>query len=78
MKWSPIASGKAVRLGTCVQPLDKESRKGSFFIPICPRCCRIDGEPVQAATYIRNPFVRELDFGMTSGNYKLAELFAEE
>ncbi len=34
----------------------------------------VDGETARAPIYIRKPFVREPDFGVTSVNYKLAEL----
>ncbi len=37
----------------------------------------VDGETARATTYIRKPFVREPDFGVTSVNYKLAELLAK-
>ena len=37
----------------------------------------VEGETVHATTYIRRPFVREPDFGVTSVNYKLAELLAK-
>ncbi len=37
----------------------------------------VDGETARATTYIRQPFVREPDFGVTSVNYKLAELLAK-
>ncbi len=37
----------------------------------------VDGETARAPTYIRQPFVREPDFGVTSVNYKLAELLAK-
>ncbi len=37
----------------------------------------VDGETARAPIYIRKPFVREPDFGVTSVNYKLAELLAK-
>ena len=37
----------------------------------------VDGETARATIYIRKPFVREPDFGVTSVNYKLAELLAK-
>ena len=37
----------------------------------------VDDETAQAPIYIRKPFVREPDFGVTSVNYKLAELLAK-
>ncbi len=37
----------------------------------------VDGETARVPTYIRKPFVREPDFGVTSVNYKLAELLAK-
>ena len=35
---------------------------------------QVDGERAAGVTYVRNPFVREPDFGVTSVNYKLSEL----
>ena len=37
----------------------------------------VDDETARATTYIRKPFVREPDFGVTSVNYKLVELLAK-
>ncbi|MBC2710216.1 MAG: DUF3883 domain-containing protein [Desulfosarcina sp.] len=37
----------------------------------------VDGEDAAKITYIREPFGREPDFGVTSVNYKLAELLAK-
>ena len=37
----------------------------------------VDAEIARAPIYIRKPFVREPDFGVTSVNYKLAELLAK-
>ena len=37
----------------------------------------VDGEEVAKITYMREPFGREPDFGVTSVNYKLAELLAK-
>jgi len=37
----------------------------------------IDGERAANITYVREPFGREPDFGVTSVNYKLAELLAK-
>ncbi len=36
----------------------------------------VDGEDAAKITYVREPFGREPDFGVTSVNYKLAELLA--
>lgn len=35
---------------------------------------QVDGERATAISYIRNPFGREPDFGVTSVNYRLSEL----
>ena len=35
---------------------------------------RVDGDEVQGPWYVRRPFTREPDFGVTSVNYKLQEL----
>lgn len=37
----------------------------------------VEGEKAAKITYIRKPFGREPDFGVTSVNYKLAELLAK-
>ena len=38
---------------------------------------KIDGEEVAKSTYIREPFGQEPDFGVSSLNYKLAELLSK-
>ena len=35
---------------------------------------QVDSERTEAITYVRDPFGREPDFGVTSVNYRLAEL----
>ena len=37
----------------------------------------VDGEEAAKITYGREPFGRESDFGVTSVNYKMAELLAK-
>ncbi len=37
----------------------------------------VDGEEAAKITYMRKPFGREPDFGVTSVNYKLTDLFAK-
>jgi hypothetical protein len=37
----------------------------------------VDGEEASRITYVREPFGREPDFGVTSVNYKLTELLAK-
>ena len=37
----------------------------------------VDGEEAAKITYMREPFGREPDFGVTSVNYKLADLLAK-
>jgi len=37
----------------------------------------VDGDHAEKITYIRNPFTKEPDFGVTSVNYKIADLLAK-
>lgn len=38
---------------------------------------QVDGEQAADITYVREPFGREPDFGVTSVNYRLSELLAK-
>ncbi|MBF0262091.1 MAG: DUF3883 domain-containing protein [Magnetococcales bacterium] len=49
------------------------NKPGQFILAIV----QVDGEQVTEITYVREPFVREPDFGATSVNYRLSELLAK-
>jgi hypothetical protein len=48
------------------------NKPDEFFLAIV----EVDGEAAQTPQYIRHPFHREPDFGVTSVNYDLDELLA--